>query len=320
MGSRRRHAHAWAAAVTAAALLAALLAACGSVGSRGGPASGGRSAGSATTSVTPASGTVPETGSRAEALALARRLLARLIPPEGASRDRGRPLPRQLRQPAQTMGGTRELVDVHEAFWLRQPMPAAYRLLRARVPAGMRLDGYGQASDRGVVTVDDVTYTPRSLPTGIYAAELVISVAAAGHGGSLARADAQVIWYPPRTAAEHLDPADFDAVTVSVTRLTSSGHQVTRAMTDTSPEAIARLARLLNGLPAAPVQVFSCPMIRDSYRVTFVAARRGWPDVVVLALGCVTDAVTAGGKAQPPLWDSGKLARAVRRMLAHASS
>jgi hypothetical protein len=306
-----------AAAITAAALIAALLAACGSVH---GPARGGRPAGSGAATATRANGTAPETGSRAEALTLARRLLARLVPPQGARRDHGRSLPRLLRQPAQTMGGTPDLVDIHEVFSLRQSMPAAYRLMRERVPAGMELNGYGQAGDRGLITVDDVTYAPRSLPRGIYAAELVTSVIAVRRGGSLMRADAQVIWYPPRTTAEHLDPADFDAVKVSMTRLTSSGHQVTRMITDRSPGAIARLARLLDGLSAAPVRVFSCPLIRDTYRVTFVASRRGSPDVVVLAFGCLTDDVTVGGKAQPPLWDSGKLAGAVRRLLAQRAS
>jgi len=59
-------------------------------------------------------------------------------------------------------------------------------------------------------------------------------------GGSLLRADAQVTWFPPRTQAQHVDPARFRAVTVSATLFNSRRHTARR--TFTAGAVIARLA------------------------------------------------------------------------------
>jgi hypothetical protein len=292
---------------------AALLAGCGSAALQVAARHDGRPGGPGSP-VLAGSGGAPA-GSRTEALTLARKLLARAVVPAGARRDHRRPLPRLLRQPGQVMGGARDSVDIHEVFWLRQEMPAAYGFLRKNVPAGMRRTGYGQAGDRAGITMDDVTYSPRSLPAGIYAAEQVTAVVPAPRGGSLLRADAQVTWFPRRTAAEHIEPADFRAVTVSATMQKSGPRTVTRTRTFTSPAVVAGLARLLNRLPATPVQVAGCPAMLDMYRVRFIAATASPADVVAVAPGCLGDYISVGGKVQPPLWDAGRLARAVRRLL-----
>jgi hypothetical protein len=298
-------------AAVAGTAAAALLAGCGTFGS-GTLLARVRDAGQP--AGTGAAATMPA-GSRAEALALARRLLADVLVPPGAQRDRSRPLPRLLRQPGQVIGGSKMSVDIHEVFSLPQRMSAAYRFLRANVPTGMRLTGYGQGGDAMAVTMDNVTYSPRSLLTGIYAAELVTAVVPAARGGSLLRADVQVIWFPRRTAAEHLYPAAYRAVIISATLPDSRSRTVTRTVMITSPAIVARLARLLNRLPAAPVQMLSCPAIQDVYQVKFEASRAGPPDAVAVATGCLTDGITVGGKAQPALWDSGRLATELRRLL-----
>jgi hypothetical protein len=67
---------------------------------------------------------------------------------------------------------------------------------------------------------------------------------------------------------------------------------------------IARLAGLLNGLPAAPLLLVSCPVTAIAYRVGFEATPGARPSVVVTATGCLTDQVSVAGRAQPPLLDA----------------
>jgi hypothetical protein len=77
----------------------------------------------------------------------------------------------------------------------------------------MSLDSTGQGGRLGRVTMRMISYAPRSLPAGIEQAAVAVTVIPAGGGGSLLRADAEVIWFPPRSAAEYLRPAAFQAVT-----------------------------------------------------------------------------------------------------------
>lgn len=248
-------------------------------------------------------------GSRAEALALARRLLSRLVLPAGGRPVRVRVLPQMLRQPRIPSGGAHQ-VDVPRLFSLRQSTAAAQSFLEAHPPAGTRLTGYGGPGTLGVVTV---SFTPRSTPAGIYAAELDIAVVTGAHAGSLLRADAEAIWYPPRTAAEYLDPPRFRAVKVSGTLFNPKLHTVTR--TFTSKTAIGRLAGLLNGLPAAPYQPPGCPAGLATFQFTFIPPTPAAHQVTATPSGCITVGITVAGVLQPPLWDSGTLTRAAMRLL-----
>lgn len=292
-------------AVMAAAAAAALLAGCGSStvsaerpGASGSPAPAVRPSG-------------PPGGSRAQALALARHLLALLVLPSGARHLQG-PVPRQLRQPGVGLGAL-TLADVHQFDALGLPPQTASRFFGAHVPSGMRFISNGQAGGPSGVMALDVGYAPRSLPPGIYRAELDLTLVPAA-GGSLVRADAQVIWYLARSAAEYLTPADFAALTVRAVILTPKHHAVTRQIT--SSKVIARLAGLLNGLPAAPRLVMSCPAMLTIYRVRFAAKASGGPGVAATSGSCFTDQVWVGGRAQPSLMDAnGRLAAAVRHLL-----
>ena len=74
-----------------------------------------------------------------------------------------------------------------------------------------------------------------------------MTVAPAAAGGSLVRADAQVIWVPARTAAEHIDPARYHALRISVTVYNPRLRTIRRVVT--SQAAIRRLADALNRSP-----------------------------------------------------------------------
>jgi hypothetical protein len=286
-----------------------LLTACGTAGS--GSNGTGPPGGAAPLTQVRTSGS--HSGSRAEALGLARQLLSRLVLPPGVGPVRVSPLPRLLRHPVSHIAAAGS-VDAHRLFTLPQPMPISYRFLLAHVPAGMRLYANGQGSGPAGVSMQDVSYAPRSVPAGIYQAQLATVVVPGRGGTALLRADAQVIWFPPRTPAEHLDPADFRKVTISARVFNPRPHTVTRVVT--SPAVILRLASLLNGLPAAPDLSMSCAAAAATYRVAFAAGAVTAPAAIVTADGCLTDQITVSGKAQPVLWDrSEKLVAAVSQLL-----
>ena len=108
-------------------------------------------------------------------------------------------------------------------------------------------------------------------------------------------------WYPRRSAAEHVDPRRYNAVTVTAPRRYGSAHLVTR--TFTARRIITRLARLVSGLSAMPHILMSCLEITaGSYsRLTFVPAQTRWPRIVVTMDGCGGAGVSVAGHGQPAL-------------------
>jgi hypothetical protein len=272
----------------------------------------GRPTPAAAISTGPGGGGVPAAGSRAAALALANRLLSRLALPAGTRPVRLRVLPALLRQPELIDGGA-DTAEVHRVYLLPQPMTAVPGFLTAHAPAGMRRFGSGQAAGAGGVTMESVSYEPRSLPPGIHSAELAVAVVPAPGGGSVVRADAEAVWYPARSAAEHIDPVRYREAVVSIHLFSPRPRTVTRTIV--SARVIARLAGLVNGLRAAPNLAVNCPAILASYRITFVPAAAPVPRAVVAPSGCLTVGVTVAGKAQPPLWGDTGLIGAAKRLL-----
>lgn len=292
------------------AATAVALAACGSVAA---PAASGphvHRGGTRLVSVSPG----PPAGSRAEAARLARRMLSGLRLPAGARRLPSAPVPRPLREPGLWAGAAAAL-DLHQLFELRQPVAAVAAVLMAHVPAGMSLGSTGALVEPAGVTSREVGYMPRSVPAGVYMAQLVLTVAPARSGGSWVRADAQVIWFPPRTAAEYIDPARYHVLAIAVDIANPRQHTVHKVVM--SQAVISRLAEVLDRSPVQPVQVPNCPAIFAYYRLAFAVWRHSRPAVVVLAARwpCGGAQIRAGGRRQPPLEDAGAVVTAVDRLL-----
>jgi hypothetical protein len=292
------------------AAAAAMLAACGSFAA---PTASGPSAHpSASTSASARPG--PPAGNRAEAAALARRVLSRIWLPSGARRLPSAPLPPALREPplwAQAAAAT----DMHRLFQLAQPEAAAAAILTAHVPSGMSLGITGSATGPSGVTTMQVAYDARSVPAGIYQARLVLTIAPASTGGSLVRADAQVIWYPPRTAAEYIDPSRYHVLRITVTILNPRTHTIGKIVT--SPAVIAQLADALNQSPVQPVGEPSCPVIFATYQLEFAVSLHSAPDAVITATRwpCGGADISVGGRRQPPLEDGGVVVATADRLL-----
>jgi hypothetical protein len=116
---------------------------------------------------------------------------------------------------------------------------------------------------------------------------------------------------PAQPQPERLDPAQFSMVTV-----TAILPEDTRFNQHYSSAAvIARLARVVNGLPVAKPSAGSCPAGDISYQLLFTAAGSA-PDIRVTTSSCPADQFSAGGKVGRPLWDrSGAVAATAHRML-----
>ena len=296
-----------------AAVLA--LAACGSVAA---PSASGTHGIRPVSAVRPDAARLPSgppAGSRTEAATLARQLLSRLRLPAGARRLPQKPVPPSLTSPAYGPAAVPSSLDQYRLFALAQPMATAAAFLAAHVPAGMEAFGTGSASGPDGVTEEDVSYQPRSVPAGIAGAQLVLTVVPASSGGSLLRADAQIIWYPPRSAAEYLDPGRYHVLIISVSVSGQKPHTVHKVVT--SRAFIARLARLLNGLPAEPLGTVACPAIFADYQVAFSVSRPSRPAVVISfnETGCGGTGITVHGRPQPPLEDHGSVAALVDQVV-----
>jgi hypothetical protein len=302
---------------TVAAAVVALLAGCGSAhpAAGSGVATGRHGTAAGSTGVLGAgvqSSTGPPAGSRAEALALAGKLLPRVILPSGSRELRG-PVPPRLRGAGVGLG-SRKTVGVHRQFALPLTQSAASAFVRGHTPVGMRFLDNGSDSDSSGLVWLDLAYAPRHLPVGIYQAEIDLTLVPAVGGGSLLRADAQVIWLPPRTAAEHVDPARFASVAVTADEVYEKNHPVTKRIT--SREVITQLATLLNAMPADPGLAMPCPMAPVIYRVGFAATAHGRPGAVATTGSCFTIALHASGHQQPQLADpNGKFAAYLQHLL-----
>jgi hypothetical protein len=286
----------WLAAVAVSTATAILLAGCAA-----GPAGPRPGTGTAMSS--------RAIGTRAQALALARHLLAELSVPPGTKPAHVRSLPPLLRDhrgPGAGWAGGREILVVPG-----NPRTVLERL-DAHAPFGAPTR-YGPALP---------TWSGILLPApepGIDAAQVSVGIAAYSSTTTLVAAYAYATWRPARTAAEHLDPSGFRAVTVAEDRLIPSSRQVTRLSTD--PAVIARLAAFVNGLPpAAVLPGRSCAAAMSRYTLRFTARDANGPAVIVSTVDCGTDGITVNGKPQPGLWDThARLAAMARQLLGSAA-
>jgi len=245
----------------------------------------------------PPSGTA---GDQARAYALG--LLAKLRLPAKARQVQWPAQLRRLPQPVLPYWPT-DAVTAQALYQAGASMGSVYWFLTRHVPAGMqpRWPGnVGNGTDRYVFDV------PAHLPREIAHANLEVVIIPHG-SGSLMRAEVQVVWYPPRSAAEDIHPSRYRSVTVTVPKPSdASGDTVTR--TFTSRAVITQLAALLNQLPGMLPTAFNCPAMRvgarpppSPYRLVFTPRSRQWPTIAAAPVGCFQGGIVVGKHKQPPL-------------------
>jgi hypothetical protein len=229
-------------------------------------------------------------------------MLASLILPPGARHIGAQ------RQPTRSeVIGSNDLVDVSRFYWLPQSLDAASSFLQAHVLAGDTSSGTGSGStgEGGTDSFLSVSYSLARPPAGIDQSTMLLATLAAGpRGGTIMRADAEVVWYPPRTAAEYLNPADFRSVRITA-RLVNLHGKARMIMKTFGRPVIDRLAGVLNGLRTlSPPGPLSCPAMTGStftLRLTPISA--SGRAMVISSAGCVGELITTAGKAQPVLQD-----------------
>ena len=241
-------------------------------------------------------------------------MLAGLVLPPGARRVGYRAVPERAEVIASP-----NLADVSRFYLIPAPMDAVASFLSKHVPAADKLTGTGtESAGAGAAVGKSVSYTLKAAPPGIAAESMLLASLASGpHGGTVMRADAEVVWYPPRSAAEYVSPGGYRQARGSASFMSPRPRTFRRVITTRAE--IARLARLLDGLHAAGPLVVHCPMIDATYRLTFRDSASGRPVVKASATVCLTIAMTVGGKAQPALWGSDKLITAIRALLGVSS-
>lgn len=153
------------------------------------------------------------------------------------------------------------------------------------------------------------------MPPGVDLAQLVVTVAPDLSGGSWVRVDAQVIWFPPRTAAEYIGPGRYHVLTLTVTLASPRQRMIHKVVT--SQAVMTQVADVLNSSPVQPAVIPNCTMIFADYRLAFAVSRGSRPAVVVFATRqpCEGAQVRVGERGQPPLQDEGPVIAIADRLL-----
>lgn len=231
-------------------------------------------------------------------------MLASLILPPGAHQIAPRSQP-----PQSGLIAGQNLVDVSRYYWLPVPEATAFTFLQHHAPAGTAVSGTGAGSGPGI-TFEEIQYSLKTPPAGLEQFNLLRATLTAGpHGGTLMRADAELTWYPPRSAAEFLQPDHYRSVTVTATFSSPSAPAKARTITRvfTTQAVIAGLARLLDGMHATAPWTGSCPAFVPQFRIVFAPKRSGHHNQAALVsvgpAACRGELITVGGKTQPPLED-----------------
>jgi hypothetical protein len=253
----------------------------------------------------------PPGGSPAVARAFGKRMLARLVLPPGSRRISARQVP-----PRGEVIASGSLVDLDSFFSIPTSVLVAADFVRLYTPTGFLPNEsvVDSTSTQSGAFYPLVSFNLRSAPTGIASdTMLVVSFAEGPHGSTVARADAEIIWYPPRTAAEYIRPGAISSARVTAIFLSPNTHRISKVIT--SRRAIAGLATLLNGLRAAEKGDWLCGTSTSEYKVTFTGGS-GQPLVSVRPDVCPLDDIMVNGSAQPPLWDpKGHLVATLRSLL-----
>lgn len=292
--------------------VAALVAGCGSARGSGTPGTVART-GSA--SATASASAAPPAGSRAEALAYARQLLAEVVLPSGTQPARLATVPVLAQNPF-LLGPEGSSAGTGRVYQAPQPMNKVVSFLEAHAPRGMSSsDSAAKETGPHGTTGEEVDWTASRLPSGLQSASFRIMVTPRSSGSAVIGVYDNVYWFPARSATEHIDARRYQRVTVSATA--AGRTRPTKTQTFTSAAIIGRLAGYLNSLPASTGEPTSCPAVLLTTTLTFTGP--GVPDVVASADGCLSDGVTAGGKVQPALQDESNKLSAMAEQLLHLS-
>jgi len=215
---------------------------------------------------------------------------------------------------------TPDLVDVALVWSADEDAASALSWIAHHPPAGSTVANGPDTDWRNGVMLEsafDDTY-----PSGSDAFEseqVDVAVVPLAGGAAGVRADAQVIWYPTRPAAETVPPGERHVVVaVSAGSTIGAAPAVLSVRTLTDPVAVAELATKVDGMALQVPGARSCPAgLASSPRLTLVfAGAAGVPEVrVVDDTGGCGEVTFAVGRTQEPALVDGGLFHLVDRLL-----
>jgi len=218
---------------------------------------------------------------------------------------------------------TPNLVDVHRVWRVPGRPREALATVRGSHPAGLPVDGEGSGGSRGVDgrEVEDFWYVSfRAAPRrGLGSEQLSLSMTAAPGGGTLLRADGQVVWLSLRSAAERI-PAG--ARSIEVTRESGRG-RVSLRRTIAAPASVARIVAAVDRLPIVQPGTVVCPAERAQAPVVVLSFRGARQQPLAQASqaagpevdGCTPMRFSVGGREMQPLSEGSGVIDIVDRAL-----
>jgi hypothetical protein len=248
----------------------------------------------------------------------ARKLLAKLVLPAGATVTARDPSPDNVLNSAGLTPASAALIDVHR-FWLvsgEQPA-AVLAWFQNHSPAGSSLTTTGTSGGPGY-NISALGYSYRDISGVIDSRGLVVSITAARGGGTAIRADAQDVYWIPRPKWERV-PAGVTQIGVTVQRLNiTTGQTTSTSQTVTDAKQVAKIVSLVNALPGAQPWITACPIdAGPDVTLNFLSAAGASPLATVIADGSGCDGVSFAlhGKQEPGLGNGSTLDQQLGRML-----
>jgi hypothetical protein len=226
-----------------------------------------------------------------------------------------------LATPATTLG-TPALVDRH-GFWI---VPSPLNVVEAFVAGHQRSItralGTGTIGGPGIPDNESLTFTLSHPPAGIESEALIVDMVALPDGQTAVRADAQVVWTVPRTAAERV-PAGVHEVDIS---RAIPGRAPSLSIDVTAQSRVDTIVAMIDRLPAVQPGVWSCPeQPAGAPQVTFVFRSRHLGPVLARASEnadvseptgpCAPLTFSVRGRAEPALLHGASFLHAVGRLI-----
>jgi hypothetical protein len=255
------------------------------------------------------------------ALAVARSLVSAVRVPSDATPVAGVPRSSPLRL-APGRPATPNLVDVHRIWRVSGRPREVLAAVRQSRPTGLAINGGGSAGQHGVGQ-REVEYWwyvsfQAAARAGLGSEALAISTTAAPGGGTLVRADGEVVWLSARPSAERV-PAGVRSV--EVTR-GPTYKRVTLRRTISSQASVRRVVAVLNALPIVQPGAWSCPAepLGPVVGLTLRGSAGGVLARATQAAGaevgnCSPMSFSVGGRAQTPLAEGARVVAVAGRAL-----
>jgi hypothetical protein len=212
---------------------------------------------------------------------------------------------------------TPNVVAYHHWWVVLGASPAAViQYVNAHPPRGGRFRVAASFGLRGQPTLSGIEFSWPTEPRRLGLRWLGVEAVALEDGSTGVRADSQVVWITVRSKSDHIPPGARRLV-LTTTRF---GRIIQGPLTVTSPGAIRRAVRLLNGLPAAQPGAAACPadfgsLIRLAFYARESPGARPLAVAVVDPSGCGLVRLTIRGRREPPLGGGFTLVKRLSRAL-----